>query len=156
MNYSTDVKRTALEKMLRSGGKKLSEISKEMDIPKDTLYFWLRKAKDGSMDRKKRTSDLQQKQAKILEARNYRDEDLGRWLRKNGLHESQLIAWTKEIDSHLAKTDGHSGRESEQRKRIKELERDLFRKDKALAEMAALAVLKKKMTAFYDQEASPK
>ena len=66
MNYSTEVKRTALEKMLRSGGKKLSEISKEMDIPKDTLYFWLRKAKDGSMNRKQKSTSLQQKQAQIL------------------------------------------------------------------------------------------
>ena len=156
MNYSTDIKRTALEKMLRPGGAKLSAISREMDIPKDTLYFWLRKAKDGRMNGKQKSTSLQKKLSQVLEASKYRDEDLGRWLRENGILESQLIAWTKEIDSHLANSEGRAGRETDQRKKIKELERDLLRKDKALAEMAALAVLKKKMTAFYDREESPK
>ena len=37
------------------------------------------------------------------------------------------------------------------RKRIKELERDLLRKDRALAETAALLVLSKKVSAIFNR-----
>ncbi len=40
----------------------------------------------------------------------------------------------------------------EDKKRIKQLERELNRKEKALAEAAALLVLRKKLRAYYDEE----
>ena len=52
-----------------------------------------------------------------------------------------------------------SGRASGDAKRIKELERELVRKDKALAETAALLVLKKKMALLWgdgDDDTPPK
>jgi hypothetical protein len=39
------------------------------------------------------------------------------------------------------------------RKRIKELERELLRKDRALAETAALLVLSKKVSAIFHKDA---
>lgn len=151
-NYSTDVKRTALEKILRPGAS-LKEISQEMDIPKDTLYFWMRKAQNGGMsDRKKLRKKLGDKMALVIEARSLQNEELGRWLREKGLHESQIDAWEREISAALENADGRSGREAAQRDRIKELERELHRKDKALAEMSALIVLKKKLARILGEE----
>lgn len=151
-NYSTDVKRTALEKIFRPGAS-LKEISQEMDIPKDTLYFWMRKVQNGGMsDRKKFRKKLGDKMPLVIEARGLQDEELGRWLREKGLHESQINAWEREISAALENADSRSGREAVQRDRIKELERELHRKDKALAEMSALIVLKKKLARILGEE----
>jgi RNase P protein component len=68
------------------------------------------------------------------------------------LHESQIYAWEREICAALENADGRSGREAVQRDRIKELERELHRKDKALAEMSALIVLKKKLARILGEE----
>lgn len=155
MNYSKNVKRTALEKMLRPGGAAVSDLSREMDIPKETLYTWMRKAKNAGMNGKKsrrKRSNLLEKMAAVLEARSMADEELGRWLREKGLHDVQLKAWEREISEALASAEGHSGREVSLQKENKELKRDLSRKEKALAEMSALLVLKKKLSAILGEE----
>jgi len=156
--YSTEMKRRALEKVLRPGAE-LRTISREMGIPKDTLYFWMRKAQDGSMDtgsKKGSKRGLQDKHRMVLEARSMKDEDLGRWLRENGLHESQIEAWEREIASALESSEERPGREASLSREIKNLERELHRKDKALAEMSALVVLKKKLAHILGDEDPPK
>jgi len=154
-NYSTDVKQTALEKMFRPGGPKLTALSRDMNIPKETLYGWMRKAQNVGMHsgngQKKRWS-LRDKMAAVLEAKSLRDEELGRWLREKGLHEAQINAWEREINAALENVEGRGGREAEQRAKITELEREVNRKDKALAEMSALIVLKKKLAAMLGEE----
>ena len=155
MNYSTEIKRIALDKMLHPGGASLSAISKEMNIPKDTLYYWKHKAKNGGMSNtngKKKRSNLRDKMTSVLEARSLGEEELGRWLREKGLHESQINLWEQEIARALENTDGRGGRDAKQNVKIKELERELNRKDKALAEMTALVVLKKKLSAILGEE----
>jgi DNA-binding transcriptional MerR regulator len=154
--YSTDVKRTALEKIFRPGAN-LSEISREMNIPRDTLYFWMRKTQNGVMSNRGRRSrlSLKEKQALVMKARGMNNEDLGLWLRENGFHEGNIDAWQREIEAALENLDDHPRREAEQRGRIKELEREIRRKDSALAEMSALIVLKKKLAKMFGEEESP-
>lgn len=155
--YSTDVKRTMLEKLLRPDGSNVPALSEEMGIPKGTLYTWLNEARNGGMQRKrngKQSLNLQKKMSLVLEARGLRDEELGRWLREKGLHESQLSAWEKEIESFLNHSEDRGEREKLQQEN-KELKRELYRKDKALAEMTALVVLKKKLEALLGEEESP-
>lgn len=143
-NYSFVIKQTALEKIVRPGAN-LSGISLEMDIPKDTLYFWLRKAKTGSMrpNQRRTRKTLSEKMKIILEVRSLKDEELGKWLREKGFHESQIETWEREIQAALERMDGQSNRERELQKENQELGRELTRKEKALAEMSALLVLKK-------------
>lgn len=156
MNYSTDIRKTAVEKLMRPGAS-FAGISEEMGIPKVTLYAWRRYARNGAMKGKRGSISLREKQALVLEARGLPEEARGRWLREKGFHEAELNSWIKEIDSFLETIEGRSGREAEQRARIKELERDLHRKDKALAELSALVVLKKKLARILgEEEESPK
>lgn len=70
-------------------------------------------------------------------------EELGALLRREGLHHAQLEDWRKEV---LAALEGSGTVPSspQDRRRIQQLERELHRKDKALAEAAALLVLQKK------------
>ena len=84
----------------------------------------------------------------LLEAAALPEEKLGRWLREKGLRSEHLEVWQEEMKKELDQQKKNQELK-EAKKRIKELERELNRKDKALAEMTALVVLKKKLDALY-------
>jgi hypothetical protein len=76
------------------------------------------------------------------------------WCREHGVFPADLDKWRASCTTALA--DPEDVRASPQatradRKRIKELERDLLRKDRALAETAALLVLSKKVAAIFNR-----
>lgn len=76
------------------------------------------------------------------------------WCRRHGVYPAELDKWRGSATAALAEPE--EARASPQatradRKRIKELERDLLRKDRALAETAALLVLSKKVAAIFSK-----
>ena len=78
------------------------------------------------------------------------------WCREQGLYPSELEKWRENAKAALA--DPEEARATPQKtrqdaRRIKELERQLRRKDKALAETAALLVLSKKLSAVFGEGA---
>lgn len=78
------------------------------------------------------------------------------WCREHGVYPQELEQWRSAATQALADPeDGARIRHREQkadRRRIKELERELRRKDKALAEAAALLVLSKKLEAIFPKD----
>jgi transposase-like protein len=89
----------------------------------------------------------------VIEASALSDEELGEFLRKNGIHSAQLEQWRQDAIAGLGTAPRKpSGKQTPEAKRIRELERELRRKDKALAETAALLVLKKKAEAIWGDE----
>jgi transposase len=75
------------------------------------------------------------------------------WCREHGVYPTELDKWRASCTTALAAPE--DARASPQvtradRKRIKELERELLRKDRALAETAALLVLSKKVSAIFN------
>lgn len=76
------------------------------------------------------------------------------WCREQGLYPAELEAWKRDAIAGLGEPRAVSAEEARQdRRRVRELERELHRKDKALAETAALLVLSKKLSAvFHDGE----
>ena len=72
------------------------------------------------------------------------------WCREQGLYAAELDAWKRDAIAGLGEPRAASAVEARQdRRRVKELERELHRKDKALAETAALLVLTKKLSAVF-------
>ena len=76
------------------------------------------------------------------------------WCREHGVYPAELDKWHASATAALAEPE--EARASPQatrqdKKRIKELERDLLRKDRALAETAALLVLSKKVAAIFNK-----
>ena len=88
-----------------------------------------------------------------MEAAALSEEDLGAFLRSNGLHEAQLEEWRQKIEDAALGALGKpkKGRKSPETKRVRELERELHRKDKALAEVTALLALKKKLEILFGE-----
>jgi hypothetical protein len=74
------------------------------------------------------------------------------WCREHGVYVADLEAWKRDAIGGLDEPRGASATDTKQdRRRIKELERELHRKDKALAETAALLVLSKKLKAVFQE-----
>lgn len=74
------------------------------------------------------------------------------WCREKGLFPSELEDWRTASTQALAQPAERSEPKAE-RRRIRELEKELRRKDRALAETAALLVLSKKVEALYRRDA---
>jgi hypothetical protein len=135
-------------------------LSKEVNVPQSTLSAWLRRAGSVSlaaseedneaMAKKKRRKEwtVPQKLRVLTEAEGLNEQDLGALLRREGLHSKDLERWRARAAEALGSGSAEARATSADRKRIKELERELLRKDKALAEAAALLVLRKKLEAL--------
>ena len=91
----------------------------------------------------------------LIEAGRFSDEELGEFLRRNGVHEATLKQWRSDAEEGLSDNKQRSNKKSKEEKKIKELKRELRRKDKALAEASAILVLKKKVADIWgDQDDS--
>ena len=97
---------------------------------------------------------LRDKLSLLLEAKGKAEKSLGVWLREKGLHSDKLKVWEEEIRSALEGAEDTS-REKELELELKQVRRDLVRKEKALAEMTALVVLKKKALRLFGEEELP-
>jgi transposase-like protein len=134
-----------------------TKLSKEVGVSQNSLSRWLREARTlGPMGRHKKQREggaksphrwsAEEKLRIVLEAARLSEEELGAFLRREGLHEAQLKEWMESATAALSDTTKRrKAKPSPEVKRIKELERDLRRKEKALAELAALLALKKKV-----------
>ena len=175
LKYSHQFKSAMIHRLSGNNALSANRLSQEVGIPQTTLSKWLRNAsvvqperfqdsmnaflKEGSIEKtmtQKRPKDWtpEEKLQAVLEASQLSEEDLGAYLRKKGLHESNLKQWRQEMLGALqAKTySKKSSGKSAEAKRIRQLEREIVRKDKALAETAALLVLKKKAQAIWGGE----
>lgn len=99
----------------------------------------------------------EEKVALVLEAAAVPEAELGAFLRRKGVHEAQLAEWRQQVtQGAVAAMRGPSKRERQaanvEARRVRDLERELQRKEKALAEAAALLVLKKKAQAIWGGE----
>ena len=76
------------------------------------------------------------------------------WCRANGVYAQELDVWRQSATAALAEPAAvrASPQQTQQdRRRIKELERELLRKERALAETAALLVLSKKVAVIFNK-----
>jgi hypothetical protein len=157
MRHNTDMKQSLIKRLLRPDGPKVPELSRETGIQQTTLYRWLQQARMSAMQaddvkHRKGSRTLAEKQALLLESRGHSGDDLGRWLRTTGIHAETLEVWKAEIETALSGIADQSRREAEFRGELSTLQKEIHRKDKALAEMTALVVLKKKLETLLGTE----
>jgi transposase-like protein len=134
--------------MCLPGGKTVSELSQEIGVSDQTLYNWRKMIQNnvsrGYQERSPRGWKISDKYQAVLDTANQSEEELGRWLRENGLQTTHIELWKQECKSVLSnKSDKEEIKVL--KLKIKELEKEINRKDKALSEVTALLVLKKKL-----------
>ncbi len=159
MIYSDGFKARMVRRMAGAEGISANLLSHEVGISQPTLSRWLRDARrvDGMSDKKKsgqrsksKAWSAEEKLRVLGAAAQLSDEELGQFLRREGVHEATLREWQEAAAAGLASASGtRRNKKSPEAKRVKELERELRRKEKALAEMAALITLQKKVLAIW-------
>jgi transposase-like protein len=91
--------------------------------------------------------------AAVIETAPMNESERSEYCRKRGLYPEQLAAWRRACEQANDWAEERGGQQikadREQRRRTRELERELARKEKALAETAALLTLSKKARAIW-------
>jgi len=156
--YSSELKASIVAKMLPPNNVSVPELVRETGIPRDTLYGWRRQA--AGQDRSKAVAatplgmlDSAEKFAVVVETASLNELDLGAYCRRKGLFAEQIAAWRetcRQANAALPSKAERAARRAE-REQIQRLNRELQRKDKALAEAAALLVLQKKVRAIWEE-----
>ena len=157
VTYSAAFRSRMVERLVGPRAVSACALSREVGVAQAVLSRWLVKAStvDG-MTASRKTTDKKwtgaEKWRVVLEASQCSASDLGALLRREGLYEAQVAAWRAAAEAALAepaKPSHARAKPSPEAQRIQVLERELRRKDAALAETAALLVLKKKVLAIW-------
>jgi transposase len=152
MGYGRKFRSRMVAKMLPPNGRSAGMVSMETGVPQPTLSRWLREAGrvDGMAPKAKQWTAAEKLRV-VMKVSQLKDAELGELLRAEGLHEATLKGWRQDVERALGEGPKKT-RNSPEGRRIRELERELQKKDKALAEVGALLVLKKKAAAIWGDE----
>ena len=153
--YSESFRSRMVARLVGPRAMSANALSQEVGVSQVALSRWLRETRSvgcmtQSSGKKKKSWTGAEKLRVLTEAAGLSESDLGALLRREGLHEAQLAEWRQVAEAALAEGQLTRGRAKPSAEavrdalRIEELEREVRRKDKALAETAALLVLKKK------------
>ena len=148
--YGQAYKDRIVARLLPPESSAVDVVSREVGVSIGTLERWRATAlADGSSGGSQRWTAAARLEAVITTAAM--DEAArSAWCREHGLFPAELEAWKRDAIAGLGEPRAGSAVEARQdRRRVKELERELHRKDKALAETAALLVLAKKLGAVF-------
>ena len=83
----------------------------------------------------------------LIETAGLAEPELGVYLRREGLYSYQITAWRAEVLEHFATSP--TPKKDARDETIRQLEREILRKDKALAEASALLILQKKVDVIW-------
>lgn len=144
-----------------SGEETMTDINRETGININTLYRWRDEAKQTGLSAttKYKNADKWSSQDKftvVLETANLSEIEFSEYCRSKGIYVEQVKEWkatcmnandgVKENNSKVSKEL------KEERRKKEKLAKELHRKEKALAEAAALLVLRKKADAIWGME----
>jgi len=149
--FSDAFKQRLVQRLVGPRAVSANALAKEVGVSQESLSRWLRQTRSvgGMTPAQKKPWTGAEKLRVVNEASGLTGSALGAFLRREGVHEAQLTAWRAAAEAALGAPVRPRPGGSPEAKRIVELERELRRKDKALAETAALLVLKKKVQAIW-------
>jgi transposase len=147
--YSLAFKQKMIERLTGKDAMSASQLSRQTGVRQQNLSRWLEEARSlpvvasDTVPRRKWT--VEQKARMLAEAANLSGEALCAYLEEKGVRLVDFERWRVALEE-----DGRDS--STTTKRIHKLERELARKEKALAEAAALLVLKKTISSLHPDE----
>ncbi|MEQ6389308.1 transposase [Bacillaceae bacterium S4-13-58] len=160
--YTEEMKESILKRMMPPNNESVSQISQELGITEPTLYKWRKEARaagnptpgGGQVSEQWSSED---KFLVVMETYAMNQADLAEYCRKKGLYKEQIEVWRESCLNANGLETNHTKQLNqelkEEKRKAKTLEKDLRKKEKALAEAAALLLLRKKAQAIWgDQE----
>ncbi len=136
----------------------VAERARQEGISTATLYNWRKAARERGAVLPSNSAapdkwSSEEKFRMVLETAPMSEAEIGEYCRQRGVYPEQIEAWKAACMGANAQADEqakqHRQATKAERKRIKQLEADLRRKEKAFAETAALLILSKKAEAIW-------
>ena len=150
--YGQAFKDRAVARLLPPESANVGAVAKEIGVSMQTLERWREEAQSSPARGRAWTAGARLEA--VITAAAMDEAGKSAWCREHGVYPAELDQWRSSATTALA--ESAEARASPQatrqdKKRIKELERELLRKDRALAETAALLVLSKKVAAIFNK-----
>ena len=155
--YSEGFKEQAVNKVFSRGNRTVQSVADELNITYFTLRYWMKNISQtqsgGVVAKEKRPQAwaVEEQLLALQESYGLQGEALNAWCRERGLFTHHLTSWKDSFCAAGKAAPGISELRSLQHE-IQQLKRELVRKEKALAEAAALLVLQKKFQALWEDE----
>ena len=156
--FSEELKSSVIKRMMPPQSESVNSLSRETGIPEVTLYTWKKKLKDqgvplpAGITNSERWS-TQDKFSIVVETSVLNEIELSEYCRSKGLYVEQVKSWR---DACMQANGGVAKQATELQKTlrekeqvIKKLNQELRRKESALAETAAILVLRKNARAIW-------
>ncbi len=156
--YSEAFIEQALVKIFSRGGRTVRSVAEELNVSYHTLKYWMKRKSvvKGSVStvKEKRPQDwrAEEQLAALQETHGLVGEALNAWCRERGLFAHHLTSWKAAFCVEGKNTAAGSRELRTLKDENEKLKRSLLRKDKALAEAAALLILQKKFRALWEDE----
>ncbi len=158
--YSKEFKDSIIQKMMPPNAVSVPDLVKETGVTDSTLYNWRKEYRNQGVAVPADNSNpenwsAEDKLAVIVETMPLNEVELSEYCRSKGLYAEQVEQWKQaaltgcQSKTHVVKQRVHDHKKDQ--KKIKKLEAELTRKEKALAETAALLVLSKKCQAIWGE-----
>ena len=150
--YSSEFKERAVARLLPPESAEVSRMSQEIGVSVATLERW--RADALSRPARERAWTAAARLEAVIATAAMDEAQRSAWCREKGVLPSDLAQWRESAMAALAQPEEARATAQEtraDRRRIKELEKDLRRKEKALAETTALLVLRKKLQAIFQE-----
>ena len=148
--YSEERKAAVLAKLMPPHNRSVEDVAREEGISVASLYLWRKKARaegrllPASMEGPEGWS-ARDKFAAVIETAALNETELAEYCRSRGLYSEQIRAWRAACEQANDWAQASERERSESRResarRMKHLEQELRRKERALAEAAALLTL---------------
>jgi transposase-like protein len=159
--YCDELKASLVERMLLPEDASVPRLSRETGIPRDTLYGWRRQAwrerglASAPLANTAERWRSEEKFAMVVETAALNEAQLSEYCRKRGVYPEEIRAWRlaceRANDGGAVQRSPRRAEAQADKLRIRGLEGELRRKEKALAEAAALVVLRKKAQAIWGE-----
>ena len=146
-HFSKEFKQAIVKKLISRGNKTIEQFCNENNLALSTVSRWQTECVNVlQMKSKKDKSKYSAENIlKIIsETYSLNEEDLGIYVRKNGLHSNQLLEWRSSFLSSMNQSKVNQQEKVQRNVEIKDLKKNLRKKDAALAEVSALLILQKK------------
>jgi len=156
MKYTEAFRKQSLEKVYSRGGRSVESVAEELNVNLWTLKNWMKTHKERSISKEgattKRPKDwsLAERFQMLLESHGLEEEALNAFCRERGIFRHHLGQWRGAFETGTLQSNRSELRELKEAN--KGLKSELNRKEKALAEAAALLVLQKKYQALWEEE----
>ena len=158
--YAQEFKEKTARQLLPPHSKSVASVSRETGVSEPTLYAWKKQfaqqvqpagaPREGAPRESAPSWNAKDRLNAVIATAAMSEVERSAWCREQGLYVEQLDAWREAFEGmDDDKAQASRSNTARERKSLAKLQKELERKDKALAEAAALLVLSKKARAIW-------